>query len=364
MKKVTLLSIMLLIAFSGYSQLSPNRSSYKYTLKKKNLVGKDTVGKYVNFNYVPPTSNKKASDNLDARDKTLFTKSDGSRKKAFHHAQRTDKVVNKDELLIRRKNFMLIQKFNPNGTLLAADYELNQAVKPATFLYTKNHYFGWDKMKANVTLDKGRLLVDILRPVDTLVFDSTVSPLNSTFDTSRQIKSKNMLYEIDLLRENIRQPMRVIRLPFTATTWSAGIIAARYRIPKKGTGYPPSFGSATSVGLVGTIQQTWGYSYFNSKTVTHYTVSLGGVVGFSSAEISSSTIKSDPEFKSYKTDVGGNKIFLPSTIFGAHLLLGRNNLGLSISAGYEYAIGPYSKGWIYQGRPWVGIGIITSLGMF
>jgi hypothetical protein len=46
------------------------------------------------------------------------------------------------------------------------------------------------------------------------------------------------------------------------------------------------------------------------------------------------------------------------------LLLGRNNLGLSISAGYEYAIGPYSKGWIYQGRPWVGIGIITSLGMF
>lgn len=342
MKKITLLSIMLLIVFSGYSQLSPNRSSYKYTLKRKDLIGKVASGKNIGFE----TTLK------SPKTKQYYNKKTTALKGAYDNSQFSEKALKSTEGVIKRKNFMLIKKVGSGG-----DYESNT--------YTKNHYFGWDKLKANVTLDKGRLLVDILRPLDEGNFNTTHTASNTTdFPTSKQIKTSDMLYEIDLLRENIGQPMRVIRLPFTATTWSAGIIAARYRIPKKGTGYPPSFGSATSVGLVGTIQQTWGYSYFNSKTVTHYTVSLGGVVGFSSAEISSSTIKSDPEFKSYKTDVGGNKIFLPSTIFGAHLLLGRNNLGLSISAGYEYAIGPYSKGWIYQGRPWVGIGIITSLGMF
>ena len=48
---------------------------------------------------------------------------------------------------------------------------------------------------------------------------------------------------------------------------------------------------------------------------------------------------------------------------GYTVTIGRNNFGITLSLGFDMALGQNSTTWIYQNRPWLGIGVSTNLGL-
>lgn len=82
-------------------------------------------------------------------------------------------------------------------------------------------------------------------------------------------------------------------------------------------------------------------SYFNKSTT-----SAGLFVGFSAVELSKSTTR-DPAYLFTRK--------APTISPGAYCTFGFNTIFLGVSGGFDFATGPYSGQWIYQGKPWVGI---------
>ena len=49
--------------------------------------------------------------------------------------------------------------------------------------------------------------------------------------------------------------------------------------------------------------------------------------------------------------------------YGVNAMFGRNNFGISLSLGFDVSVGKNSDLWIYQNKPWLGIGVSTNLGL-
>lgn len=158
---------------------------------------------------------------------------------------------------------------------------------------------------------------------------------------------------LDITRDSIGDLTYVYKIPFKLKTWSVATVPFRYRFKTDS-----SFSTVTT-NLSASLSYSWslfGRSILTHRLMSNYYILVGPFVGLTSIDLKKSTVKRPSSWTSDRTDIGMS--------YGASFTFGRNNFGLVLSLGLDHAFGKQSKQWSYQDKPWFGLGINTSLGLF
>lgn len=161
------------------------------------------------------------------------------------------------------------------------------------------------------------------------------------------------------LRINLTKPTTfgdvtpVQYLKFTAFNYGVSTIAARFRDEDNNGRKVVSSGLGASFNL----GFTRGFAQITPRKITHWFLNGGLFVGLSSTELNSSNVTDSGAWGDVKRT---NATFN----YGPCLIIGRNNFGLMFTYGFERALGADSERWIYNDKPWFGIGLTSSIGFF
>ncbi|MBN8641242.1 MAG: hypothetical protein J0L86_05450 [Flavobacteriales bacterium] len=143
-------------------------------------------------------------------------------------------------------------------------------------------------------------------------------------------------------------------LKFTSLNYGVSTLAARFR------GDDNNGRKVVSGGLGAGLNITFtrGFAEITPRKITHWYLSAGLFSGLATTELNVSNV--DNSFGWPTTDKRTN-----ATInYGPCIILGRQNFGLLFTYGWERALGADGEKWIYNNKPWFGIGVSSSLGFF
>ncbi|MBX9889456.1 MAG: hypothetical protein K2Y30_16165 [Flavobacteriaceae bacterium] len=199
-------------------------------------------------------------------------------------------------------------------------------------------------LKGIIALDKGVPVID---------FWSFINDNNS--DISKCISNNTELgkFEIDLTpRKKVGDPTKFIVIPFRAWTWGIGTTPFRFR-PKTESSFSTI---SSSLGVSLNYGRTFGWSTISPRAINNFSITVGPFVGMSSVDLKKSTVKSPTTWTTDRINA--------AFTYGINSIFARNNFGLVLSLGFDNNFGENSKVWSYQNKPWFGLGINTSLGMY
>lgn len=237
----------------------------------------------------------------------------------------------------RSKFYHKIKKNDIDSGKLKLVYKYKNGVKKDILVCGKY-------LKGIITLDKGVPVID---------FWSIADDKNSKDDSCISNNTELGRFEIDLTpRSKVGDPTNYIIIPFRAWTWGVGATPFRYR-PKTETSFSTI---SSSLGVTINYGKTLGWSTISSRAINNFSVTVGPFVGMSSVDLKKSTVKSPTTWTTDRTNA--------AFTYGINSIFARNNFGLVLSIGFDNNFGENSKQWSYQNRPWFGIGINTSLGIF
>lgn len=211
---------------------------------------------------------------------------------------------------------------------------------------------GTQKLKCLITTDgKGLIAVDFWQIEHTAKhpdpYRGRATIVNSSTQTTK--------FALTDKRSSLGLPTRVLKAPFRAVLFSVGTTPLRIR-PKADSSMS-TVSSALSLSLSGGY--TWGYSMITGRAMTSYSVTLGPFIGVSTAELKKETVTTPKIWENSKTTTR----VLPAFSYGLNVTFARNNFGLVVSGGLDAALGDMADSWSYQNKPWVGLGVNTSLGL-
>ena len=183
--------------------------------------------------------------------------------------------------------------------------------------------------------------------------------INSSFyDTIPDCISNNTplgQFEIDIAKRKIGDKNTVAKLPFRAWSWNITLIPYRVRFAQNS--YPVyAEASADALAVSAMYGYTVGYAKINHESITHYHTTFGPFVGLTSADLNIETVTIPSKLTRDQSNV--------AITYGLSAIFGRDNFGISLSLGFDMSIGKNSDIWIYQNKPWFGIGISSGLGIF
>jgi len=213
---------------------------------------------------------------------------------------------------------------------------------------SKTMYIGDDVVRKCVlaTDGKGGISVDFWQITDNI---NAGSPDIVNKNTS------TLLFVLKDGRGKVGDPTKVINVPFRTWTWSIGTTPVRYRFA---TDSSVSTVSA-ALSLSFSFGRTFGFSNITSRGMNNYSITPALFVGILSADLKKETVKTPLGWEAKKKASQTN----PAFSYGVSVTGARNNLGLVLSLGFDYMVGNNNKLWSYQGKPWIGLGINTSLGI-
>lgn len=210
---------------------------------------------------------------------------------------------------------------------------------------------GTTKLKANVTVTSaGVINVDIHQITNDPCLNST-NQLNQNTTTS---------LTLDNLRDSLGEPTKAYRIPFKM--YNFGLLTVPFRIRGKvtatldnvSTEIPTTATASLNTAFFGA--KTWGKSSVTSRGMVNHYFSIAAFVGPTLVSLAKGNVENSTSFP-------GSKIDLPGGMIGAGAIFGRNNTGLLLSVGLDYVF-KKDAGWVYNGKPWFGLGVVTSLGAF
>lgn len=162
-------------------------------------------------------------------------------------------------------------------------------------------------------------------------------------------------FEIDVHKRRIGEPHTTAKIPFRSVNWNASLTLYKIRFAQED--HPVLAVSDPASMLISVVYgYTFGFSRIDHESVTHYYITFGPFAGITSASLNGDTV-SDPLLLSREQN---NVAFS----YGITTVVGRNNFGFSFSFGWDVSVGKNSSLWIYQNKPWLGIGVSSNLGMF
>jgi hypothetical protein len=159
-------------------------------------------------------------------------------------------------------------------------------------------------------------------------------------------------FTLDLKREKLGDPTFAVWIPFRAWTWSLATVPFRYRFKTDSSFATVSTALSASV----SFGRTFGWSNVTHRAMNNYSVTVGPFVGVTSVDLKKPTVKNPAAWTSDRTNF--------AVSYGLSVTLARNNFGIVISAGADRAYGEQHEEWSYQNKPWIGIGINASMGLF
>ncbi len=205
-----------------------------------------------------------------------------------------------------------------------------------------------DMIKCNVSLSSNVPVLDIWQVHYKHTADK--SPNEDCISTGTSLKDHR--FELDLSRDSIGAPTKALYLPFRGRTWGIGTVPYRMRFPVNSI--PVSVTS--NLGVVANYGFTWGKALISPRAIVHYSVTAGLFAGLSTADLKKETVTDKAKLDANITN--------PAVSYGANVILARNNMGLVFSLGFDNNFGTSSALWVYQNKPWIGIGVNLSLGYF
>lgn len=204
-----------------------------------------------------------------------------------------------------------------------------------------------DKLKGVVTMDKGILYFDIWT-----IDDETDAKKADTSCVSSETVLENSKLLYDINRKKLSNSTLVYKIPFRSNGFGAATIPLRLRFQKNDV--PANV--STQLSFAFNYNWMFGKTWFTHRSTTNYAFGLGPFAGVSTADIKKPTSKDPLEYKADRNNA--------ALTTGVNFIFGRNNLGLVIATGIDISMGADSSNWIYQGVPWVGVGVVANLGYF
>lgn len=161
-------------------------------------------------------------------------------------------------------------------------------------------------------------------------------------------------FEIDIKKRKIGDPSVKTKIPFRAFNWNASLMLYKIRFAPHNPPYAVSDPASMLVSV--TYGYTFGYAKISHESISHYYLTIGPMIGLTSAALNGSTVNNPAVLTQEQSNVAFS--------YGISTIWGRNNFGLTLSCGFDMSIGPNSGLWIYQNKPWLAFGVNTSIGMF
>ena len=143
-------------------------------------------------------------------------------------------------------------------------------------------------------------------------------------------------------------------LKFTSLNYGVSTLAARFRGEDNNGRKVVSGGLGAGLN----ISFTRGFAEITPRKITHWYASFGMFGGIATAELNSSNVTNNSTWPS------ADKRTNATINYGPCLILGRQNFGILFTYGWERALGADGEKWIYNNKPWFGIGVASSLGFF
>lgn len=281
----------------------------------------------------------------------------------------TTTVLGQNKIKFKHK---LSQKKIDNAVFVLVNYNSK------TNKYSDTLEIGGDsKLRSIIKLDsKGNILVDFWQishgPITTgrWFWKRTINVVDQ-YRGNDSIINSTTPYNIDNppklsdLRDSIGKPTRVLGIPFSGFTFGVATIPFRYRGSQDISSTEKVNAAVTSPrpDIAFTGGWTLGKSIITNRSIINYSATFGAFVGLTGAEIKDDVVKSGTFlYGTVKTtkQVQTN----PAMSYGAAITLARNNLGLVFALGFDNSFGEYSNDWVYQNKPWFGIGLSANLGIF
>jgi hypothetical protein len=139
------------------------------------------------------------------------------------------------------------------------------------------------------------------------------------------------------------------------TSWNFGVSTIGVRFRGEDNNGKNAVGASVNAAFNGGF--TRGFVQISPRKLTHYYLNFGAFAGVASTELNSATVSDANAW-------GTAKQTNPTVMYGPCLIIGRNNLGLVLTYGWENALGSDHQRWIFNDKPWFGIGIASSLGFY
>jgi hypothetical protein len=233
---------------------------------------------------------------------------------------------------------------------------------------------GTNKLRCVIKLDsKGNILVDFWQISSGAGFNrkwmfwkEAVAELDP-YKGQKEYVNSETVFDIENLpklkdeRNKIGDPTKVLCIPFSGLTFGIATLPFRLRGEQDISSTEKSKKTVSSprpdVAITG--GWTFGKSVITNRSIINYSATFGAFVGLTGAEIKDGVVKSGTElYGSKKTQTN------PAMSYGINGTFARNNIGLVVALGFDNSMGSYSNDWIYQNKPWIGIGLSASLGIF
>lgn len=236
--------------------------------------------------------------------------------------------------------------------------------------------FCHDKLYAIVKFDKGIGIVDFWTILDTPDPERPpcIGPETKLIQKNDKDEMEEYRFELDLGRAKMGDVTKTFSIPFRGLMFGVSTIPLRYRFRYEGIDHPftnPSNGKieqrpdtivatfASQLSLTFTAGYTvFGRSTINHRGITNWGITVGPFVGASSFEHKVSQYIDPNMHKKY-----GDRT-IPTMSYGIQSTFSRNNFGVILSLGFDHAFGDTADQWVYQNKPWIGLGINSSLGYF
>lgn len=240
---------------------------------------------------------------------------------------------------IRNFHYIIHKEHLESGRLKIVYRDPQGQVRPLSMCYPKLRAEGLD-------LEEG---------VAVFHFERIPSSQYDTIPACISNKTPLGRFEIDVNKRTIGDSFPVAKIPFHAINWYAALSLYKIRFAEQGT--PVTAFSDPASMIVSVIYgYTLGYSKISHRSITHYYTTLGPFLGITSASLTTKTVTSPSLLTKDQSNVAFS--------YGISSVLGRNNFGVSFSLGFDASVGKNSSLWIYQHKPWLGIGVSSGLAMF
>jgi hypothetical protein len=217
------------------------------------------------------------------------------------------------------------------------------ADKAATPIYT-----GQPNVWATIKMDGAVPVVDIWQFTPAADTESRANIIRCNTDL------KNHRIEIDLARDSVGGASSRVKIPFRAFLVSFNTVPLRLRLASRDNRNPTP--ATTNLNFAVNVGGVRGNSYFSPRSVNHYGYAISLFMGATTVSLDRGAYLHPSAYDTDRTNLGISG--------GLSFTLIRNNVGLVAALGIDHCTGPNRREWLYQDRPWLGIGISTGLGFF
>lgn len=236
----------------------------------------------------------------------------------------------------RNLHYLIKKSAIESGELKINFRDKNDSLQPIKMCY--------EKMKAEDLSIKNGFVVFHFEKVNSSRYDSVPGCISNNTPFT--------YFEIDVSKKKIGDDYIVAKVPFHTLMWGVSIIPFRARF---GQDTIP-LSSEAKIDFTFTYGFATGFARIDQDRITHYYISTSPFLGATSANLKKQNVKNPTQLLHDQSNV--------AITYGLNLMLGVNNFGVSFSLGFDHALGKNASNWIYQNKPWIGIGLSSNLGLF